>query len=70
MASMPALRDFVARMKATGGTAHLVGLVSPGGVHSHQPLADLELLPRGDRQLPAVAIEAAQRQGLAPLTGL
>ncbi|WPB84418.1 2,3-bisphosphoglycerate-independent phosphoglycerate mutase [Sediminicoccus rosea] len=36
LAQMPALRDFVAKMKASGGTAHLVGLVSPGGVHSHQ----------------------------------
>ena len=34
--SNPALVDFIARMKAGGGTAHLVGLVSPGGVHAHQ----------------------------------
>lgn len=34
--SNPALLDFMKRMKASGGTAHLVGLVSPGGVHSHQ----------------------------------
>ena len=27
---------FVDRLKATGGTAHLFGLMSPGGVHSHQ----------------------------------
>jgi 2,3-bisphosphoglycerate-independent phosphoglycerate mutase len=33
---LPAFRDFVARMKATGGTAHVMGLLSPGGVHSHQ----------------------------------
>ncbi len=26
----------VARMKETGGTVHLMGLVSPGGVHAHQ----------------------------------
>ncbi|MBT2131613.1 2,3-bisphosphoglycerate-independent phosphoglycerate mutase [Aliiroseovarius lamellibrachiae] len=31
-----ALGDFIAKMKASGGTAHLAGLVSPGGVHSHQ----------------------------------
>src|SRR6056297_1710820 len=30
-----ALQDFVARMKETGGTAHLMGLVSDGGVHGH-----------------------------------
>jgi 2,3-bisphosphoglycerate-independent phosphoglycerate mutase len=32
----PALQDFITRMKAGGGTCHLMGLVSPGGVHSHQ----------------------------------
>jgi len=32
----PALRAFIATLKATGGTAHLMGLLSPGGVHSHQ----------------------------------
>jgi 2,3-bisphosphoglycerate-independent phosphoglycerate mutase len=36
LARMPALRDFIAALKETGGTAHLVGLLSPGGVHSHQ----------------------------------
>lgn len=32
----PALIDFVDRLRRTGGTCHLMGLVSPGGVHSHQ----------------------------------
>jgi 2,3-bisphosphoglycerate-independent phosphoglycerate mutase len=27
---------FIESLKASGGTAHLLGLVSPGGVHSHQ----------------------------------
>jgi 2,3-bisphosphoglycerate-independent phosphoglycerate mutase len=27
---------FVDKLKASGGTAHLMGLLSPGGVHSHQ----------------------------------
>ncbi|MBY8976049.1 2,3-bisphosphoglycerate-independent phosphoglycerate mutase [Rhodobacteraceae bacterium NNCM2] len=30
------LLTFMAKMKQSGGTAHLLGLVSPGGVHSHQ----------------------------------
>ena len=30
------LRTFVAALKASGGTCHLMGLLSPGGVHSHQ----------------------------------
>jgi 2,3-bisphosphoglycerate-independent phosphoglycerate mutase len=36
LAAMPPLRDFIARLRASGGTAHLVGLLSPGGVHAHQ----------------------------------
>jgi 2,3-bisphosphoglycerate-independent phosphoglycerate mutase len=35
-AANPALAGFVAAMKASGGTAHLAGLASPGGVHAHQ----------------------------------
>ena len=31
-----AYRDFVARARAGGGRVHLLGLVSPGGVHGHQ----------------------------------
>ncbi len=36
LAAMPALRDFVGDLKESRGTAHLAGLMSPGGVHSHQ----------------------------------
>ena len=36
LAAMPALRDFVGNLKESRGTAHLAGLMSPGGVHSHQ----------------------------------
>jgi len=32
----PALRQFIAALEASGGTAHLAGLTSPGGVHAHQ----------------------------------
>jgi 2,3-bisphosphoglycerate-independent phosphoglycerate mutase len=35
-ASETALMAFIDRVKAAGGVAHLAGLVSPGGVHSHQ----------------------------------
>jgi 2,3-bisphosphoglycerate-independent phosphoglycerate mutase len=34
-AKNPALLDFVAKLKATGGTAHLLGVISDGGVHGH-----------------------------------
>jgi 2,3-bisphosphoglycerate-independent phosphoglycerate mutase len=32
----PALLDLIDRLRQSGGTCHLMGLVSPGGVHSHQ----------------------------------
>ena len=36
LAKSPALAAFIAALKKSGGTAHLLGLLSPGGVHSHQ----------------------------------
>src|SRR5215472_5390777 len=36
LATMPALREFIGKLKGSRGTAHLMGLLSPGGVHSHQ----------------------------------
>jgi 2,3-bisphosphoglycerate-independent phosphoglycerate mutase len=32
----PALVNLIEKLKASRGTCHLIGLVSPGGVHSHQ----------------------------------
>ncbi len=31
-----ALQSFIVALRKSGGTAHLLGLISPGGVHSHQ----------------------------------
>jgi 2,3-bisphosphoglycerate-independent phosphoglycerate mutase len=36
IAKAPAFTTLVEALKKTGGTCHLIGLVSPGGVHSHQ----------------------------------
>ncbi|HTW27669.1 MAG TPA: 2,3-bisphosphoglycerate-independent phosphoglycerate mutase [Acetobacteraceae bacterium] len=36
IARAPALTELIAAVRRTGGTCHLFGLVSPGGVHSHQ----------------------------------
>ncbi|HTZ35692.1 MAG TPA: 2,3-bisphosphoglycerate-independent phosphoglycerate mutase [Stellaceae bacterium] len=36
LAKMPALTEFIAKVKKAGGTVHVAGLMSPGGVHSHQ----------------------------------
>jgi len=36
LAKNPALAAFITALKQSGGSAHLMGLLSPGGVHSHQ----------------------------------
>ncbi len=36
IAHAAALTSLISRLKETGGTCHLIGLISPGGVHSHQ----------------------------------
>jgi 2,3-bisphosphoglycerate-independent phosphoglycerate mutase len=36
LAGMDAVRATISKLKQTGGTCHLMGLVSTGGVHSHQ----------------------------------
>jgi len=36
LAKNPRLGDYISKLKTSGGTCHLMGLLSPGGVHSHQ----------------------------------
>jgi 2,3-bisphosphoglycerate-independent phosphoglycerate mutase len=36
LAKNPALQEFIRKVKGGTGVAHLLGLLSPGGVHSHQ----------------------------------
>jgi len=36
IAAAPALRGLIGRLTANGGACQIIGLVSPGGVHSHQ----------------------------------
>ncbi|MBL6458351.1 2,3-bisphosphoglycerate-independent phosphoglycerate mutase [Belnapia sp. T6] len=36
LGKLPSLTDLIAALRGTGGTCHLLGLLSPGGVHSHQ----------------------------------
>ncbi|MBA3813607.1 MAG: 2,3-bisphosphoglycerate-independent phosphoglycerate mutase [Alphaproteobacteria bacterium] len=33
---MPPLKNFIKKLKASQGTCHLLGLLSPGGIHSHE----------------------------------
>ena len=39
IATLPAFTTLIQRVKAAGGRLHLMGLLSPGGVHSHQDQA-------------------------------
>ena len=36
LARAPALLELIGKLRASGGVCHLMGLVSPGGVHAHQ----------------------------------
>jgi 2,3-bisphosphoglycerate-independent phosphoglycerate mutase len=36
LAGLPALHDLIGNAKKSGGAVHVIGLLSPGGVHSHQ----------------------------------
>ena len=36
IARAPALANLIEQLRLSGGTCHLMGLISPGGVHSHQ----------------------------------
>ena len=36
LSEIPTLGEFIKKLRGTGGAAHLLGLLSPGGVHSHQ----------------------------------
>jgi 2,3-bisphosphoglycerate-independent phosphoglycerate mutase len=49
-----ALTGLVERLQQTGGTCHLMGLVSPGGVHSHQDHAIALAKILAEARVPAV----------------
>ena len=55
LASLPALQTLIAALKASGGTCHLMGLLSPGGVHSHQDHAVALARILADSGVPTVA---------------
>jgi 2,3-bisphosphoglycerate-independent phosphoglycerate mutase len=57
LATLPAMRDFIAKLAASGGAAQVIGLLSPGGVHSHQDQIAALAAILGDAGLP-VAVHA------------
>lgn len=48
------LTAFIAKLRASGGTCHLMGLISPGGVHSHQDHAVALARVLADAKIPTV----------------
>ncbi len=55
LASLPALQTLIEALKASGGTCHLMGLLSPGGVHSHQDHAVALARALADASVPTIA---------------
>jgi 2,3-bisphosphoglycerate-independent phosphoglycerate mutase len=52
--STEALRALIQTLKQNGGTCHLIGLVSPGGVHSHQDHVAALAVILADNGVPSV----------------
>ncbi len=65
----PAMRTLVERLRASGGTCHLMGLVSEGGVHAHQAhgVALARILARAG--VPAVMHAFSDGRDTAPDSG-
>ncbi|MEL6640265.1 MAG: 2,3-bisphosphoglycerate-independent phosphoglycerate mutase [Pseudomonadota bacterium] len=65
-----ALQGFIAKLKASGGTAHLMGVVSDGGVHGHiaHIIAAAEVLV--DAGLPVVLHAITDGRDVAPSSAL
>ena len=57
-ATNPVLRDAVARARADGSTVHVFGLLSPGGVHSHERQLAAMVAMAADGGAPRVHVHA------------
>ncbi len=68
--SAPALLDLIAKLKASSGTCHLIGLVSPGGVHSHQDHAVALAKILADAGIPTVAHALTDGRDTPPQSAL
>lgn len=66
----PALLDFIATLKKTGGTAHLMGVVSDGGVHGHVDhlIATIDTLARAG--IPVAVHAITDGRDVAPKSAL
>jgi 2,3-bisphosphoglycerate-independent phosphoglycerate mutase len=69
-AQKPPLQDFVAALKRTGGTAHLMGVVSDGGVHGHLTHMIAAAKALDDAGLPVVIHALTDGRDVAPRSAL
>lgn len=67
--SAKALGDLVQALKQSGGTCHLIGLVSPGGVHSHQDHVAALAAILTDHGVPAVVHALTDGRDTPPRSG-
>ena len=65
-----AIVDFCDRLKETGGTAHLLGLASDGGVHGHTAHVIAAAKAITDRGVPVVLHAIADGRDVAPKSAL
>jgi 2,3-bisphosphoglycerate-independent phosphoglycerate mutase len=68
IARAPPLIELTRKLKASGGTCHLVGLVSPGGVHSHQDHAAALAKILADAGVPVLAHAITDGRDTPPQT--
>ncbi|KIN67722.1 2,3-bisphosphoglycerate-independent phosphoglycerate mutase [Sulfitobacter donghicola DSW-25 = KCTC 12864 = JCM 14565] len=64
------MQDFIATLKRTGGTAHLMGLVSQGGVHGHISHMVAAVHALNDAGVPVVIHALTDGRDVAPQSAL
>ena len=69
LARNPALLALIETLRRTGGACHLMGLVSPGGVHSHQDHAAALARLLADARVPVHLHACTDGRDTPPLSG-
>ncbi len=69
-ATHPPLLDFIEKLKKTGGTAHLMGLVSDGGVHGHLSHLVAAVKALHDQGIPVVIHALTDGRDVAPRSAI